>query len=144
MIGFVHVFTRRGIFFTIIGSRKTVPPRIFRIVPFGDFHIFFSLNSVKQLLQEDSTIHKKSPLKINVGIQKFLVNIPEVWHPSYLGYPTSAMTNEITRCRIFSQAKIFSCAYNKRMLKYRHSWNLPLGIPSFRECGIRKSFTPIE
>ncbi len=29
----------------IIGSRKTVPPRMLRIVPFGLFHISFSLNS---------------------------------------------------------------------------------------------------
>ena len=29
----------------MIGSRKMVPPRMLRMVPFGDFHIFFSLNS---------------------------------------------------------------------------------------------------
>ena len=28
-----------------MASRKTVPPNIFLIVPFGDFHIFFKLNS---------------------------------------------------------------------------------------------------
>lgn len=28
-----------------MGSRKTVPPRMLRIVPFGDFHICFNLNS---------------------------------------------------------------------------------------------------
>ena len=26
----------------MIGSRKTTPPRMFRIVPLGDRHIFFS------------------------------------------------------------------------------------------------------
>ena len=30
----------------MIGWRKTVPPRMLRIVPFGDFHIFFRLNSL--------------------------------------------------------------------------------------------------
>jgi len=35
----------RGIFLQIIASLKTVPPRMFLIVPFGDFHIFFNLNS---------------------------------------------------------------------------------------------------
>jgi hypothetical protein len=29
----------------MIGSLKTVPPRIFLIVPFGDFHIFLRVNS---------------------------------------------------------------------------------------------------
>ena len=45
MIGFVQPGTRRGTFFMMIGSRKMVPPRMLRIVPLGDFHIFFSLNS---------------------------------------------------------------------------------------------------
>ena len=31
---------------TTIGSRKTTPPRMLRMVPLGDFHIFFSPNSV--------------------------------------------------------------------------------------------------
>jgi hypothetical protein len=44
-IGFVHPGTRRGTFEQMIGSRKTTPPRMFRIVPFGDRHIFFSPNS---------------------------------------------------------------------------------------------------
>ena len=30
----------------MIGSRKIVPPRIFRIVPLGDDHIVFRLNSL--------------------------------------------------------------------------------------------------
>ena len=29
----------------MIGSRNTTPPRMLRIVPFGDRHIFFRLNS---------------------------------------------------------------------------------------------------
>ena len=33
-------------FLQMIGSRNTVPPRMFRMVPFGLFHIFFRLNSV--------------------------------------------------------------------------------------------------
>jgi len=37
----------RGMVLQIIGSRKTVPPRILRIVPFGLSHIFFSLNSTQ-------------------------------------------------------------------------------------------------
>ena len=45
MIGLVQPGTSRGTFFMMIGSRKMVPPRMLRIVPLGDFHIFFSLNS---------------------------------------------------------------------------------------------------
>ena len=50
----VHFFekllpgTSLGIFLHKIASRKTVPPNIFLIVPFGDFHIFFKLNSVRR------------------------------------------------------------------------------------------------
>ena len=44
-IGWVQPGTRRGTFFITIGSRKTTPSRMLRIVPLGDFHIFLSLNS---------------------------------------------------------------------------------------------------
>src|SRR5579859_1995108 len=41
-----HPGTRRGIRGMTIGSRKTVPLRMLRMVPFGDLHISFKLNSV--------------------------------------------------------------------------------------------------
>lgn len=44
-MGLFQPVTKRGIFLHIIASRNTVPPKILRIVPFGDFHIFFNLNS---------------------------------------------------------------------------------------------------
>ena len=47
MIGFFQFETILGIFRHIMASRKIVPPRIFRIVPFGDFHICFNLNSTE-------------------------------------------------------------------------------------------------
>ena len=40
-----HDGTNFGILEQIIGSLKTVPPIMFLIVPFGDLHIFLSLNS---------------------------------------------------------------------------------------------------
>ncbi|CKS58787.1 Uncharacterised protein [Mycobacterium tuberculosis] len=44
-IGLVHPGTSRGTLEITIGSRKIVPPKMFRIVPLGDSHIFFRLNS---------------------------------------------------------------------------------------------------
>ena len=46
MIGLVQPGTSRGTFLMTIGARKMVPPRMFRIVPFGDSHIFLRLNSL--------------------------------------------------------------------------------------------------
>ena len=43
--GWVQLGTRRGTFWQMIGSRKMTPPRMLRIVPLGDFHIFFKPNS---------------------------------------------------------------------------------------------------
>lgn len=43
-IGFFHPGTNLGIFLMIIGYLKTVPFKMFLIVPFGLFHICFSLN----------------------------------------------------------------------------------------------------
>lgn len=45
MIGLTQPGTDLGTDSTMIGSLNTVPPRILRIVPLGDFHIFLSLNS---------------------------------------------------------------------------------------------------
>ena len=45
MIGWVQPGTRRGTFLQMIGSRKTTPPRMLRMVPLGDFHICLRLNS---------------------------------------------------------------------------------------------------
>ena len=44
-IGFVQPGTSRGMLLITIGSRKMTPPKMLRMVPFGDFHIFFSPNS---------------------------------------------------------------------------------------------------
>ena len=46
MIGLVQPGTRRGTFEMMIGSRKMVPPRMLRMVPFGDRHIFLRPNSL--------------------------------------------------------------------------------------------------
>lgn len=46
MIGLVHPGTNLGRVFVTIGSLKVVPSKMLRIVPFGDFHIYFNLNSL--------------------------------------------------------------------------------------------------
>src|SRR6185437_15724402 len=45
MIGLVQPGTSRGTFLQMIGSRNTTPPRMLRMVPFGDFHICLRPNS---------------------------------------------------------------------------------------------------
>src|SRR6187401_3028132 len=45
MIGLVQPGTRRGTLLQMIGSRNTTPPRMLRMVPFGDFHISLRPNS---------------------------------------------------------------------------------------------------
>jgi hypothetical protein len=52
-IGLVQPGTRRGTFLQMIGSRKITPPRMLRIVPLGDFHIFLRLNSFTRLRRRD-------------------------------------------------------------------------------------------
>ena len=44
-MGLVQPGTSRGTLLQMIGSRKITPPRMLRIVPFGDFHIFLRPNS---------------------------------------------------------------------------------------------------
>ena len=44
-MGFFHGLTSLGIFLQMIASRKTVPPRMFLMVPLGERHIFLSSNS---------------------------------------------------------------------------------------------------
>ena len=52
IIDFIQPGTNLGMFLQIIASLKTVPPRMFRIVPLGDFHIFFKLNSESQIINK--------------------------------------------------------------------------------------------
>ncbi|KAH1024826.1 hypothetical protein HUJ05_004259 [Dendroctonus ponderosae] len=47
-IGCVHPGTSLGMFLHRIGSLNTVPPRMFLMVPLGDSHIFFKLNSANR------------------------------------------------------------------------------------------------
>ena len=45
-MGFFQPGTNLGTLSTTMGSLKTVPFKMLRMVPFGLLHIFFSLNSV--------------------------------------------------------------------------------------------------
>lgn len=83
----VHPGTRRGMFLQIIGSRKTVPSRMFLIVPLGLFHISFSLNSEENCIWIISVFHLKTKSKSpNSKNQKAscifintLTNIQQIW-----------------------------------------------------------------
>jgi len=44
-MGCVQPGTRRGMLRHTMGSRKTTPPRMLRMVPLGERHIFFRPNS---------------------------------------------------------------------------------------------------
>ena len=57
IIDFIQPGTNLGMFLQIIASLKTVPPRMFRIVPLGDFHIFFKLNSESQIINKMSATY---------------------------------------------------------------------------------------
>jgi hypothetical protein len=46
MMGCVQPGTKRGMLEITMGSRKTTPPRMLRMVPLGDRHIRLSPNSV--------------------------------------------------------------------------------------------------
>lgn len=45
MMGWVQPGTRRGTLEQMMGSRKTTPPRMLRMVPLGERHIFLRPNS---------------------------------------------------------------------------------------------------
>ena len=68
-MGCVQPGTRRGTFLQMIGSRKITPPRMLRIVPFGDFHISLSLNSSTRCLVrgDGGALHAHADLLDRVG-----------------------------------------------------------------------------
>src|SRR6266436_3618025 len=52
LIGLVQPGTSRGTLRQMIGSRNITPPRMLRMVPFGDFHISFKPNSFTRAFLE--------------------------------------------------------------------------------------------
>lgn len=52
VMALVQPGTRRGMVSQSMGSRKTVPPRMFLKVPLGDFHISFRLNSIMKRVEK--------------------------------------------------------------------------------------------
>jgi len=83
IIDFVQPGTSRGMVLQIIGSRKTVPPRMFLIVPFGLSHIFFNLNStqlehISVKLQLTSTFSTHSSVSTGPGPRPLRSNIASV------------------------------------------------------------------
>uniref|UniRef100_A0A0E9PED5 Uncharacterized protein n=2 Tax=Anguilla anguilla TaxID=7936 RepID=A0A0E9PED5_ANGAN len=79
--------TRRGMFLQMIGSRKTVPPRMFLMVPLGLFHIFFSLNSSTLASSGVMVAHLTATLYFLVAMAESMVTWSSVW--SRYGRPRS-------------------------------------------------------
>ena len=69
MIGFVHPGTSRGMFEITIGSRKMTPPRMLRIVPFGERYISLRPNSSHPRLvgRDRRALHPDAVLLDRVG-----------------------------------------------------------------------------
>ena len=74
IIGWVQPGTSLGTLFIMIGSRKTVPPRILLNVPLGDFHICFKLYSLTRASSGVIVAHLilcngQSPLSMKIWTQ---------------------------------------------------------------------------
>lgn len=88
-MGDVHPGTNLGIFLHIIGSRNTVPPSIFLIVPFGLGHIFFKLNSVSQdksltQMTGNRITHRLSVLKFSDTKSSYIPRTRKLFWTSYV------------------------------------------------------------
>uniref|UniRef100_A0A0A9AEM4 Similar to NADP-specific isocitrate dehydrogenase n=1 Tax=Arundo donax TaxID=35708 RepID=A0A0A9AEM4_ARUDO len=77
-IGFFQPDSIRGMFLHKMGSRKTVPFRIFLIVPFGLRHIDFSLNSLTLVSSGVIVAHLTATLYFNVASALSTVTLSSV------------------------------------------------------------------
>ena len=85
MIGLVQPGTRRGTFLQMIGSRKITPPRMLRMVPFGDFHISLRPNSFTRASSGVMVAHlTPTPsflMALAASIGDLVVGLVAVFHP---------------------------------------------------------------
>ena len=79
-MGLVHPGTNLGIIWQMIGSLKTVPPRILRIVPLGESHIFFRPNSTTRSSSGVIVAHFTATLCLSVASAESIVTFQEIWH----------------------------------------------------------------
>ena len=73
-------------FLHMMGSLKTVPPRMLRMVPFGDFHIFFNLNSAHNQgrhMDTHTTIRRALPKNSTITLSLSFTNpsLPDCTSP---------------------------------------------------------------
>ena len=73
MIGLVQPGTSLGILLITIGSLKTVPLRMFLMVPFGDFHICFKPNSLNLSLSGVIVAHFTPTLCFFIASEQSIV-----------------------------------------------------------------------
>jgi hypothetical protein len=76
-IGFTHPGTSLGIVWQMMGSLKTVPPRMFLMVPFGESHIFLRPNSTTRSSSGVMVAHLMATLCLRVARAESMVTLTE-------------------------------------------------------------------
>uniref|UniRef100_A0A182IRC3 Uncharacterized protein n=1 Tax=Anopheles atroparvus TaxID=41427 RepID=A0A182IRC3_ANOAO len=87
--------TSRGMFLQMIASRNTVPPRMLRIVPFGERHICFSLNSSTRASSGVMVAHLMPTLKRFTASAQSTVTLSSV--ASRFSMPRSYVCSSMSR-----------------------------------------------
>ena len=97
MMDFFHPGISRGMLLQMMASRNTVPPKMLRIVPLGDFHIFFSLNSIST-----STLHMyiciNTSVLIDIKINAPCMNNQQATDISLKNRSRNSKITQITHC----------------------------------------------
>lgn len=73
MMGCVQPGISLGMLLITIGSRNTVPFKMFLIVPFGDFHIYLRLNSLTLALSGVIVAHLTPTLCFFIASEQSIV-----------------------------------------------------------------------
>src|SRR6185312_12502405 len=105
MIGLVQPGTRRGTFLQMIGSRNTTPPRMLRMVPFGDFHISFRPNSFTRASSGVMVAHLTPTPTFLMALAASIVTWSLVW--SRYSIPRSKYSSSTSRKGLISLSLMY-------------------------------------